>query len=235
MKIHFTLTNVASGPFFRVSGKLKPDKYLFERVPGANHLHRMTIDAEDAPAVFDDLALRTQQLDIPVGISIEMEKGDLGTKATKALIQEKEDVIVELNRKLEAGAVLIRNMEKKVREIPKVAPKAGRITSEQLEQLQERDELLEAIRPFAGDDETPLQVLIRITTAISTVAEPVPVRPASEPEPEPATPEQPPQPAEAPAPKATAPGSKPKTIRSSIPPKYQRPVKAVKKPTKKRK
>lgn len=167
MNVIIDLTHVASGPYFLVSGRNKPDKYRFVRVPGQQHIHRLTIPGKDAAVVLDDLALRTQQIDLPVAISFEMEESDLNADG---VLTEKNEQIEELGRQLGATHELLRIAESKINApkpnpvkmagSKKVAPPGP--TQEQLEMLSERDDMLIVLAPLAEGDEKPLDVLTRI-------------------------------------------------------------------------
>jgi hypothetical protein len=161
MKVLLTLRNIASGPYFLVSGKTKPDKYRFERVPGQAHLHRLTVDPKEAPLVLNDIGLRTQQLDIPVEISFLIEDSDLDSGE---LLAAKEETIAAKNLELEN---LQRQLDHETsrKTPPKQQGGGRRITDEELEMLKERDDMLEALTPIAQDEETPLDVVKRLITA----------------------------------------------------------------------
>jgi hypothetical protein len=164
MKVILTLKNIASGPYYLVSGKTRPDKYRFVRNPKQRNLHELVIDSKSAPKVLDDLALRTQQTDIPVGISFQVEEADLDAGGA---LTAKDVTIAQCEIEIKNLRQLVRNADVALNERQTKAH-GKRITDKELEMLKERDELLEVLKPFAGPDEMPVAVLLRLANPAPT-------------------------------------------------------------------
>lgn len=170
MRLEIETTHAASSPFFFASGRRKPDSYRFERVKGAEHLHRFVVEdvnSEKAADTLADLGLRLQQVDIPVTFRIVVEPKDLEGASTIAALQE------EVRKGDERLAALAKEWEaarKKKGAEPK-AETTGKITDEQVTMLTERDALIELLAPFAKDEaDTPVTLLVKIVEAYKKAA-----------------------------------------------------------------
>lgn len=171
MRLEIETTHAASSPFFFASGRRKPDSYRFERVKGAEHLHRYVVEdvnSEKAADTLKDLGLRLQQVDIPVTFRIVVEPKDLDGAPTIAALQ------AEVRKGDEAVAKLTAALEtaRKKNATPKVeAETTGKITDEQVTMLTERDALIELLAPFAAaETDTPVTVLVKIVEAYKKAA-----------------------------------------------------------------
>lgn len=158
-KIQFITEHAASSAFFRASGKSKPDKYLFHRLPNAQHLHVLEIDSADIEEVSRDLALRLHDVDQPVFIKVLIEPTDI---APDEHIDALEKELAEL--KIAMADVRQERDEAlgRVIELTDAAPKLGGLTPEQIAFLGERDAMLKLLVPHAGAEDTPLDVLERL-------------------------------------------------------------------------
>lgn len=165
MRLEIDTTHAASGPYLFASGKKRPDSYRFERVKGAEHLHRYVVEdvnSAKAAEILQDLGLRLQQVDIPVTFRIVIEPKDLEGASTIAALQA--EIRTSDERMAELAKQLAAARKKKGAE-PK-AETTGKITDEQVALLKERDELVELLAPFATEDtDTPVTVLAGIIVA----------------------------------------------------------------------
>lgn len=169
MLARFTLENLSTSSFFLASGRLHPDKYRFEVVPGKMHLVQMMIPAEKLPEVSADMLCLVGHPDAPVKMELIPELRD-ATAAAQGQVADAAAKIQQLLAEITALKGSLGEHQATITELSKpkeeTAATAGRITDEQLECLSTYDKLLTLLLPHAGPEEDPVSVLDRLVDAV---------------------------------------------------------------------
>lgn len=155
------LENVShSGTCFHVDGKMKIDKYVFQREPGFHNRHLLRIPDVNWPQVRDDIIFEGQKA--IVKIDYEIEAGSADKAVTSPLLERianLDALLVVANGNLEKLGAKLNEARLELSEA-----RLGRdgITQDQIAFLRERDAMLEILGPHADAEETPLQAITRI-------------------------------------------------------------------------
>jgi len=160
------LENVPHTSFFLASSRDQPDKFRFEVVPGKEHLVQRVIPVEQFAKEAPEMLSLFGYPDTAVAIVFEKEPRD----ATGAA----DEVIEEITKQLEAAQKQLKDLRVDHNQALGVIhelrnqqqadqQKGDRITDDQIAQLGLYDQMLEVLKPLAGEMETPLDVVIRLS------------------------------------------------------------------------
>lgn len=156
-----------AGTTFRVDGKAKLDRHVFQRDPAFHHRHILLIPDAQWPEIRDDIIFDGQRAVVKVDYIIEA--GAAEKSATGPLLEEIANLRAQVDRQVGNIKAITGDLEKTRLELDTARKGATGITGEQLDFLRERDALIDILGQHARDGETPVQVLTRLVTEAGVI------------------------------------------------------------------
>lgn len=161
MLIHLTTKDASPTQFAHLSSRTRPDKYVLQRVNGPGNRHRLTFTLDQFLREMRELDLRIAGSRHPIEITIELQDTDRNDGELLTLLRQ--DLVDALERE-QALITHVSTLQEAIKagstEAPPAAPDPKHLAA-----LEERDAMMEVLRPLAIEGETgPLQVLQRLTS-----------------------------------------------------------------------